>query len=372
MIFEASFIALVLPVATIGISNPPLDHNIGHAAEKVWDLMVYEKVSHSGRDLVFRWSKCAICDGYSVSLQLKSYSRVEETPFMIGAAVTALKITDVAPRTFFRLAIRRLPSDVPESQVSGRSSSQATPPPVDNLAARPLTSSSIKIEWRSELAEGFIAAVFENDTAVLEKLIPEFRDHSTVNITGLKPETKYTVQVIAFFSSAAGNINSTFSGLRVKTLPVNLPTLQLRYELTSRLKLSWTNPVWPSPVTHRISCSRKSTRLFNVDLSGSTDSVSLPELSITGGIRCVLETWYSESDEAKVSTEVRVSESGRMSPASYLTDTFDCYGLRQNSVNLTARFKVERAGDVEFVLLRFRMSDSPYLTSGKVRLSWVV
>ena len=307
-------VAFLIPI--VGSFNVLLAHRNGHVSESVRLLKANETAGSSGSDIVFSWAKCVICDGYEARLHLQNVNGKREIPYQLKSAVTALKVTNIPPRTVYKLVVKKLPSDASSSQVSGRTFSPNAPQAVENLVARVLTDSSIQIEWTSVSADGFVVLISENDTVLQEKVIPDFSNHSIVNITNLEPEKNYKVQVTAFYFPPAGKSTSVVSSVRVKTLPTVLPIPRLSWKFNSHLELSWKNPTYPTPVAHRVVCGEGSPSPVEVIVSGCTEIMTLP---FANEGMCELETWFSIHERSRVSSRVQVVQTRLAS-----TDIFRC------------------------------------------------
>ena len=318
-----------------------------HTTESVRLLRASEIVHTSGSDVVFSWVKCVICDGYDAQLHLQDISGSRMIPQQLKAAVTSLKITDIPPRT-----VRRLPSDLYSSEVSGRSFSRNAPLPVEDLEARVLTNSSIQIEWKSQSADGFVAQILKNNTLVQEKTLPDFSNHSIINITSLEPSTEYRVQVTAFYFPPAGNSISQLSSVLVRTLPAELPNVQLNWELDSELRLSWKNPGTPKPVLHTLTCSGDSDIRFIVRLSGNTDFFAWKDVQASREVHCMLKTWFSAAEM----TTARVIAIKPAREEDENTLTILCHGWPTKTVKTWVKESLEKVSDaMESMYLTFHV-----------------
>ena len=275
-------------------------------------------------------------------------------PHQLKAAVTSLKITNIPPRTVYRLVVRRLPSDVYSSEVSGRSFSQDAPPPVEDLEARALTNSSIQIEWKSRSADGFVAQILRNNTLVQEKSVADVSSHSIINITNLEPSTEYRVQVTAFYFPPAGNSVSPLSSVIVRTLPAELPSVKLDWELDSKLRLSWKNPGTPKPVLHTLTCYGDSNIRFSVRLSGNTDFFAWEDAQASRELICRLETWFSAADSAKTTASIIAIKPAREEDENTLTIL--CHGWPLKRVKTWVNESLEKINEVmESMYLTFHV-----------------
>lgn len=345
---ESLVVLLLIPL--VNGFNPLTGHRNIHAAESVRLLKANETVHPTGSDLVFSWVKCVICDGYDALLYLQDTSGTRVVPHQLKAAVTALKITNVPARTVYKFVVKRLPSDIYSSEVSGRTFSQTAPLPVEDLEARVLTASSIQIEWKSQSADGFTVQILRNGTVIQERMIPDFKNHSIVNITNLESETDYQVQVTAYYFPPAKNSISPVSSGHVKTLPVRLPRLHLEWRFDDELRLSWKNPESPRPVMHKLSCTGNSQPVLGTRLSGSTNFVAVTNVSDSTEIECVLETWFSVHDRSKVTTRVTALKTEQTN--STFIDTLPC-DYNNHDIHTSVKYMVERSNGVETVVLTF-------------------
>ena len=263
--------------------------------------------------------------------------------------------------------VRRLPSDIASSEVSGRSFAPGAPPPVENLVVRVLTESSIQLEWTSRNADGFIARILENTTVVQQKVISDFSNHSIHNVTNLKPETDYRIEVTAFYFPPSDHSISSVSSAQVRTLPAKLPTLQLTWKYESELKIYWKNPTSPVPTAHRLNCSVSSKILIAARLGGSTNFVALPESeAVPEKVDCVLESWFSVDQEVKVTTRFTALKATPMNDVSSHPDVLYCPRLGEVSISSGVGYAVEKINGVELLVFTFSKSNNDYVTLKEV------
>lgn len=353
---------VLLLIPLVNGSRPSVGHRNLHAAESVRLLQANETVHASGSDFVFSWAKCVICDGYDARLYLQDISGTRLIPHQLKSAVTSLKITNVPPRTVYRFVMKRLPSDIYSSEVSGRSFSQEAPLPVENLVARVLTSTSIQAEWTSQNADGFVARILENGTVVQEKTIPDFSNHSVVNITNLTPGTDYRVEVSAFYFPPAGNSISSVSSAQIRTLPVDLPDIKLTWKFNSDLELFWSNPDSPAPVMHKLNCTNSSRTVFSARLGGRNDFVAVSNVSNAAEIDCVLETWFSVDQYAKVVSRITAMKPAKTQDDSPSSDSFYCPNYGTYSITSSVQHKVEQINGMEVLLVSFSEKHRDFYT----------
>lgn len=311
-------------------------HTEGPVSGSVGIIEVRSTVRPSGSYIVFRWEHCSMCDGYDARLHLEDNAGEREIPYQLKSLVNSLGVTNLAPGTAFRLAVKTLSLNAPDSVVSGRISSSAAPYPVKNLIARALTSSSIEIEWYSSYADGFLvrALLPDGTEGTKEETISEFSNHTAKKIEGLIPDTTYEVRVSAYFSRQNELSKSAVSSARVRTLPVKLPALDLSWELGAKLKLFWNNPESPRPVKHRLNCTQGWRTIYEAELSGQTDFVALPRITRSELILCELNTWFSTDVRLAVTTKLSIPKEQEKTTS--FTEELFCRGSNHTEQNSDA------------------------------------
>ncbi|XP_022655953.1 uncharacterized protein LOC111248243 isoform X2 [Varroa destructor] len=285
----------------------PAEIRLDH--DRVRSLRVRETVHLARSYLEFTWDVCHFCNSYELVIRLSHYSLHRVLKYELKANVNSFTTWNLLPRTKYHLEIKTLPSDATvSSTVEGVTFCDEAPPPVRDLVVRPLTNTSLHARWLSEISDGSLIKVVNNDILVQEKIL-SFGFQSNITIEGLDPDTEYEVQVIAFFEPKSNRSSALTVASQQRTLPSELPDLQFQGEdQSSDIKLQWNNSKWPCPVSHQVACyaAREGPRpIIKIDLSGSNNLLVFKSMSdeVTE-LNCTLTTWFSSDPWAQKTHQV--------------------------------------------------------------------
>ncbi|XP_018590271.2 receptor-type tyrosine-protein phosphatase F isoform X6 [Scleropages formosus] len=174
-----------------------------------------------------------------------------------GVATTRYSIGGLSPYSEYEfrvMAVNNIGRGPPSDIVEARTGEQAPSSPPLHVQARMLSSSTMLVQWEPpEEPNGQIRGYRVYYTTSLQSPLSTWQKHNTddsrlTTISGLQPDTTYSIRVLGFTSVGDGPPSDV---LQVKTqqgVPAQPSSFEAEAELDTRIMLTW---LWPvqDPIT---------------------------------------------------------------------------------------------------------------------------